>query len=87
MGLAWPGLVKAILNSAVFFMVQTNSFFNDVIHVSMKYAHEYLENPREQGTDVKIPTDFNGFKMASVALHQALRELLLVNICRKSKKC
>lgn len=42
-------------------MVKTNSFFNDVIHVSMKYAREYLENPREQGTDVKIPIGFNGF--------------------------
>lgn len=39
-----------------------------------------------QETDVKIPTDFNGFKMASVALHQALGEILLVNICRNKRK-
>jgi len=52
----------------------------------MKYASKYLENPRLQETDVKIPTDFNSFKMASVALHQALRELLLANVCRNRRK-
>lgn len=67
-------------------MVKTNSFFNGIVHASMKYAHKYLKNPRVQETDVKIPTDFSGFKMASVALHQALRELLLVNICRNRRK-
>lgn len=39
-----------------------------------------------QEPDVKIPTDFNGFKMASADLDQALRELLLVNICRNRRK-
>lgn len=34
-----------------------------------------------------VPSDFNGFKMAPVAVHQARRELLPVNICRNRKKC
>lgn len=46
--------------------------------MNIKYTHKYLENPRVQETDVKILTDFKGFKMASVALHQVTEELLLL---------
>lgn len=46
--------------------------------MNIKYTHKYLENPRVQETDVKIFTVFSGFKMASVALYQVLREILLL---------
>lgn len=46
--------------------------------MNTKYTHKCLENPGVQETDVKILTDFSGFKMASVALHQVAKELLLL---------
>lgn len=51
--------------------------------MSIKYIHKYLENPRVQ---VKILTDFSGFKMASVALHQVVRELLLLIFVETGEK-
>lgn len=46
--------------------------------MNIKYTQKYLEHPRVQETDIKILTDFSGFKMASVALHQVTKELLLL---------